>query len=410
MESEGELAIGDIQDISVEGPEHREIGGVSTEELALKGSTDESKDVFNLNLSLAILEAETDEIDAEFLDALVEIEGEKSFPCPNCDKICKSKGGLTKHTNAKHRETSELLPSTESDMTLDCLTGIIETIKTGLITEDLYGSEINNHIKSASCSKDLFDAVLPLYSKFCWKKNQDKLLEEFYGLMPNASKYLNCDISNAASIIMIDLPDHLVGHFNVCQERQKAKTKPNIAVKDVKIDPLERGPLSYVAGYIVSKLHQKARNTKNKRDEGLQELLQCLKSPGKDNSFIQARSRGGLVTPSDHLMGIVEEAEICFRKTVSEGELVLRNIPTEMICESTLNSPVVKSLWENIVLESGTDETNPTQKLCLENIIKLYLRVRSFSYARDYISKYKIKEKQTKSKSLRKDLKLSEHN
>ena len=104
-------------------------------------------------------------------------------------------------------------------------------------------------------------------------------------------------------------------------------------------------------------------------------------------------------------MGIVEEAEICFRKTVGDGELALRNIPTELICESTLNSPVVKSLWENIVLQAGTDGKNTVQKLCLENIIKLYLRVRSFSYARDYISQYKIREKMTKSKSLRKDLK-----
>ena len=60
-----------------------------------------------------------------------------------------------------------------------------------------------------------------------------------------------------------------------------------------------------------------------------------------------------------------------------------------------LNSPVVKSLWENIVLQAGTDGKNTVQKLCLENIIKLYLRVRSFLYARDYISQYKIREKMT---------------
>jgi hypothetical protein len=109
-------------------------------------------------------------------------------------------------------------------------------------------------------------------------------------------------------------------------------------------------------------------------------------------------------------VGIIQEAEVCFRKNVSEGELVLRNIPTDHICESTLSSPVVKSLWENIVLESAIDESSSTQKLCLENILKLYLRVRSFSYAKDYISKYKIKEKQTKSKSLRKNLKRSKDN
>ena len=74
---------------------------------------------------------------------------------------------------------------------------------------------------------------------------------------------------------------------------------------------------------------------------------------------------------------------------------------------STLSSPTVKSLWDNIVVSSGVDQTSSTQKLCLENVAKLYLRVRSFSYARDYITKYRIKEKQLKRKALRKDMKQS---
>lgn len=257
----------------------------------------------------------------------------------------------------------------------------------------------------------MFDALLPLYDKFSRKKNQDKLLEAFYGLIPNASKYLNCPDSNAANLIMIEIPDRLAGYFKVCQNRPEATTKPTTIASDLILDPSERGPLSYVAGYIVSKLYQKSRNRKNECEEELLALLQSLKSTECDNNFILARSRGGLVVPSHHLMGIVEEAEICFRKNVGKGELVLRNIPTEIICESTLSSPVVKSLWENIVLESGIeDQSSSTQNLCLENIVKLYIRVRSFSYARDYTSKYKIKEKQMKSKSLRKDLKRSKNN
>ena len=157
--------------------------------------------------------------------------------------------------------------------------------------------------------------------------------------------------------------------------------------------------------YIVSKLYQKSRCKKNDANEEFQALLQSLKSDDSDNNFILVRSRGGLISPSHHLMGIVEEAEICFRKNVSDGDLVVQKIPTEAICESTLNSRVVKSLWENIVLESGIEESSCTQKLCLDNIVTLYVRVRSFSYARDYISKNKIKEKQTKSKALRKELK-----
>ena len=72
-----------------------------------------------------------------------------------------------------------------------------------------------------------------------------------------------------------------------------------------------------------------------------------------------------------------------------------------------IKSPKVKSLWENIVLTAGVNTTGQTQKLCLENLIKLYLKVRSFTYARDYLNTHKIKEKKTRQKALRKDLKRS---
>ena len=48
-----------------------------------------------------------------------------------------------------------------------------------------------------------------------------------------------------------------------------------------------------------------------------------------------------------------------------------------------------------------------SNKLCLENIIKLYLKVCSFSYAKDYISKFNIQRKAAESKALRRELKRS---
>ena len=125
------------------------------------------------------------------------------------------------------------------------------------------------------------------------------------------------------------------------------------------------------------------------------------------SSFISSRSRGGLVNPSSNLVGILEKAEHAFREHLDQSKRTLRNIPNDLICNSTLKSPLVKSLWGNIVLSAGVDEAGSTQKLCLENVIKLYLKVRSFSYARDYLTQHKIKEKKVKKKSLRKDMKRS---
>ena len=55
---------------------------------------------------------------------------------------------------------------------------------------------------------------------------------------------------------------------------------------DIKLDPSEHGPLSYIAGYIVSKLYQIVRKRGNEGDHDLQALLQALKSAGQDNNFI----------------------------------------------------------------------------------------------------------------------------
>ena len=126
----------------------------------------------------------------------------------------------------------------------------------------------------------------------------------------------------------------------------------------------------------------------------LQRLLVSLQSEQENSSFIQGRNRGGLVYPSDDLMGILKEAERNFPREVNKSKEALRNIPVDMICYETVNMPIVKSLWDNIVVLSGVNSSGDTQKICLENIVKLFLRVRSFSYAKDYITQYKIREKQ----------------
>ena len=57
------------------------------------------------------------------------------------------------------------------------------------------------------------------------------------------------------------------------------------------------------------------------------------------NSYISARTRGGLVTPCSDLIGILEVAEISFRGNVVGS---IRHIPVETVCEDTLQSPTVK--------------------------------------------------------------------
>ena len=368
--------------------------------------SEDSEDEYNLQVTVAVTENEGDEIEEEFTDALSEIHGEKSFPCSECGKVCKSKGGLTRHINSKHSDTPSNTTSPESAMfCFDTIASIVESIKSQIMREKLYGSAMNDLVNTASCTQAFFDALFPLYADFCRKKNQDKLVESLFSLMSQSCELLKCESYKAANLIMIHVPDHIVGFYNINRARATAQST-EISQTGIKpIHQTERGALSYVAGYVVSKLFQTNKRKSGAHNEEFN-LLQSMKSD-EASSFISSGSRGGLVNPSSNLVGILEEAEHAFREHLDQSKRTLRNIPNDLICNSTLKSPLVKSLWGNIVLSAGVDEAGSTQKLCLENVIKLYLKVRSFSYARDYLTQLKIKEKKVKKKSLRKDMKRS---
>ena len=122
----------------------------------------------------------------------------------------------------------------------------------------------------------------------------------------------------------------------------------------------------------MSKLNKACKGKSGEEKPELQALLQSLMVTEDEtsNEFISVRSRGGLITPCEDIVRILHEAEICFRKEVNKTNII-RNIPVDTICFSTIRLPIVKSLWENMVLTS-------------------------FSYTKDYVTQYKIKEKQGK--------------
>ncbi len=223
-------------------------------------------DEYQLHLTIDVTEIEGEQIENEFNDALIEIAGMKLFPCLQCEKVCKSKGGLTRHTNSKHNAVSSEQNTLPESFCHRTVADMVETIKNKIIKEELYGTEINKLVKNLSCTKALYDSVYPIMEKF-WRKptktnfcNQNQLFETFFGLMPESCKLLNCEDYKVANLVMIHLPDYLVGFYH----KNKGQTTSTVVSEYTAsqltsfgiIDPAERGPLIYVAGYVVAKLFQ----------------------------------------------------------------------------------------------------------------------------------------------------------
>ena len=71
---------------------------------------------------------------------MTEIESKKSFDCEKCGKICKSKGGLTRHMNSKHVESESAEATHNSCLDKDTVDGFVEAIKVRIMDEGLYDS------------------------------------------------------------------------------------------------------------------------------------------------------------------------------------------------------------------------------------------------------------------------------
>ncbi len=121
---------------------------------------DDSDDSFNLLFSVLVAETGTNEIENEFNEAVMEIEGTKSFECEKC-------GGLTKHTNSKHADPNV---THKDNLDKDTVDGFVEEIKARIIDEGLYDNKTTTALKAVKTTEALFTALLPIYETFCNKK------------------------------------------------------------------------------------------------------------------------------------------------------------------------------------------------------------------------------------------------
>ena len=78
-----------------------------------------------------------------------------------------------------------------------------------------------------------------------------------------------------------------------------------------------------------------------------------------------------------------------------------------MIAQKSLSDSDVVSNYQTMVCDAEVVGSKNVWKYVLYSIVNLYMRVRSFSLAKDIIQDFKIKSKQGKGKALRKEIQRS---
>ena len=127
----------------------------------------------------------------------------------------------------------------------------------------------------------------------------------------------------------------------------------------------------------------------------------------QNQKLVDIQTRGGLTKVVDEAQEMFILAEQLFRKT-TETEKHLKKIDINAMTEELLQDTKIISLYKAIIGTSDTNDLDNEVKVnLLENILKLYLRVRSFSFAKDITSHKKQEQRNLKfkTKALRNDIK-----
>ena len=107
---------------------------------------------------------------------------------------------------------------------------------------------------------------------------------------------------------------------------------------------------------------------------------------------------------SSSTLAIFKKTELHLKKNTREARQLVCHEHVVMI---SVKDPQVTASYKVILSDAELEICNSVSKDILHSIISLYVKVHLFSFAKDIVQNYKIKQKQGKAKALRKELERS---
>ena len=243
------------------------------------------------------------------------------FQCNQCQKVCKSQCGLTRHINLKHRDASPLLtPEEVSAKTIHSLhlKVIVTKCADKLANDSCFPSAMRSKFSKEEFSFSVDDSQA-LWCKLravidAFNGDAEKFYSMFYSLfvdnlLPskfNDRRLTNTLLSEVGNEILIHLGDK---NSNVID----TITMP----KDRDLPEREMKSLQYLAGFVIHKLYTKFRFYRNPASifnkQCCQILYECKVESDTTQTLVDARDRGGLWKVNKKMQDILFEFEMIFR-------------------------------------------------------------------------------------------------
>ena len=164
------------------------------------------------------------------------------------------------------------------------------------------------------------------------------------------------------------------------------------------LDDREPSGLQYIAGFVLQKLNQKIRNLKNYDLFESQQALSILHTTKSSNNpnekLVNALNRGGLWVISNDAGKLF----ILFEKYfgVQTAGKDLHKIDINMIIKNLMSYCYFQEFYQNILSSAQLKVNETIADDMLYSIVRLYIKVRAFSFTRDIVHKDRTKNRQIK--------------
>ena len=271
-----------------------------------------------------------------------------------------------------------------SDETLKIL--ILET-KQAIYDNKCYPLEIRETIfkSNVEVNDNLLKEIQKIYKQLSCSSNAEHFYSSYFSTIVIFAELYFVNLQKPMSTLLATkLADKILFHFKKPQE--VAITTP------LPITEKEMGGLKYLSGYVIRKFLKQAKNSKHYTSIENQAIITILQNgittEHTNHRLINAQSRGGLTAVTDEVIQIFLRAEQMFRV---KAHILSSKIDINAITTSLMKDTEVVSFYNCIVQNSGC-ATIPEEVKdnLLENMLKLYFRVRAFSFARDISNKHKV--------------------
>ena len=319
-------------------------------------------------------------------------------------KKCKSRTGLKRHKTAKHRE--EQTKEQQCDFAVHNLEVMVAKAKAKIVDSKVYPKYLRDELKSHAFSSNHLSTDISelcnIVKRLLKSGNAEKFYSSFYSrIVMNATKVFEGLSRNAATLLALKTADCLLA-------KKKAKDEAEIPHLATKFSDKETSGLQYIGGYVLHKL-QYIKHSKRGNSTVSQQSMSILRTGKADDPDVvdsqqltSSLNRGGLWAISKNAQTIFERTEHSFR--VVTGKPCLQRIDTAAVVSKSVSDTDVVAAFTTMLSDTELTVDNVVGKDLLYNIVDLYVRVQSFSFAKDIIQKHKIKAKQLKEKALRKDI------